>query len=389
MAETVQVYGYRVRQARTIRSSPIKPLAQLLGMSPSAWTALERSASTAMPVMRLRALAAKLRFPHDFFLTPPGGLPVHRGSLLLRAKKTIKIAEIDALTAFAEMVQELWQSLAEHATHPPLRIPIGLPAGTSPEEAARLTRSALDLREDEPIAHVMHTVERAGIPIAVAGVGMPDAKHDAFSVWAGDFHDEPLIVAKPVNSWERTRWSIAHELGHLVMHHGIIPDDAEEQANRFANEFLLPVSSLQKEWPSAATLSTLYSLKQRWHMSLASLIMHGRQNGLLDEARASGLFKQLSARRDPHTQVTWKVQEPGWSDLAPERPRLIAVMVERGLEEQPSARLLSSISGKWADDLMQEVLDGQRPAPAVSRAEGRRSQEVESVSNVIALRRRA
>ncbi|WP_405961901.1 ImmA/IrrE family metallo-endopeptidase [Streptomyces sp. NBC_00024] len=235
----------------------------------------------------------------------------------------------------------------------------------------------------------MHTVERAGIPIVVADVGMPDAKHDAFSVWAGDFHDEPLIVAKPVNSWERTRWSIAHELGHLVMHHGIIPSDAEEEANRFANEFLFPSGALENEWPSAATLSNLLPLKQRWHMSLSSLIMHGRHNGLLDEARATGLFKQLSARRDPHTQVTWKVQEPGWNYFSPERPRLIAVMVERGLEERPSARLLSSISGHWAEDLMQQVLNGQRPAPAVARAERHRVREVESLSNVIELRRRA
>ncbi|WP_443041826.1 ImmA/IrrE family metallo-endopeptidase [Streptomyces sp. B21-097] len=361
----------------------------MLGMSPSAWTALERAASTGMPVMRLRALAAKLRFPHDFFLTPPGGLPVHRGSLLLRAKKTIKIAEVDALTSFAEMVQELWQCLAEHATHPPLRIPIGLPAGTSPEDAARVTRSALDLPDGEPVPHVMHSVERAGIPIVVAGVGMPDAKHDAFSVWAGDFHDEPLIVARPVNSWERTRWSIAHELGHLVMHHGIIPNDAEGEANRYANEFLFPSRVLESEWPSAATLTNLLPLKQRWHMSLSSLIMHGRHNGLLDESRAAGLFKQLSARRDPHTQVTWKVQEPGWNYFSPERPRLIAVMVERGLEEQPSARLLSSISGHWAEDLMQEVLNGQRPAPAVARAERHRVREVDSLSNVVELRRRA
>ncbi|MFD8589227.1 ImmA/IrrE family metallo-endopeptidase [Streptomyces sp. NPDC059637] len=361
----------------------------MLGMSPSAWTALERSYATDMPIMRLRALAARLKFPQGFFLNPPSGLPVHRGSLLLRAKKTIKVSEVDALTTFAEMVQELWQALSEHATHPPLRIPAGVPAGTSPEEAARLTRKALDLPHGQPIPHVMHAVERAGVPIVVADIGMPDAKHDAFSVWAGDFHDEPLIVARPVNSWERTRWSVAHELGHLVMHHGVVPDCAEEEANRFANEFLFPSSELQAEWPSAATLNSLFPLKRRWCMSLSSLIMHGRHNGLLDESRTAGLFKQLSARRDPKTQVTWKVQEPGWNELAPERPRLIAVMVERGLEEPPSAHLLSSISGMWAEDLMQELVDGQRPAPRVVRVEGRRATGPEPVSNVIELRRRA
>ncbi|WP_380280470.1 ImmA/IrrE family metallo-endopeptidase [Kitasatospora purpeofusca] len=387
MADTVLVYGHRVRQARTIRSSPIKPLAEMLGLTPSAWTALERSASTRMPVLRVRALALRLRFPQEFFTSPPAGLPVHRGSLLLRAKKSIKIAEIDALTTFAEMVQELWQVLSQHATHPPLRLPKNLLAGTTPEDAAALTRLALDLEEGEPIPHVTHAVERAGVPIVVADIGMPDAKHDAFSVWTGDFHDEPLIVARPVNSWERTRWSIAHELGHLVMHHGALPEAAEDEANRFANAFLFPAAALEMEWPTTVTLATLMPLKRRWQMSLSSLIMHGRHNQLLDEARATGLFKQLSARRDPVTHVTWRVQEPAWDELEPERPRLLAVMTERGMDERPSAELFSALTGGWSKDLMQEVVDGQRPAPV--KAEAKRGLASEPVSNVVDFRRRA
>ncbi|MFJ8624269.1 ImmA/IrrE family metallo-endopeptidase [Kitasatospora sp. NPDC093550] len=387
MADTVPIYGHRVRQARTIRSSPIKPLAAMLDMTPSAWTALERSPSTVMTVSRMKTLAMRLRFPSEFFSTPPSGLPVHRGSLLLRAKKSIKVSEIEALSTFSEMIQELWQELTLHATHPPLRIPANLAKGVTPEDAAAIARRAFDLDDDEPIPHVIHAVERAGVPVIVANVGMPDARHDAFSVWVGDFHDEPLIVARPVNSWERTRWSIAHELGHLVLHHGVAPDEAEEEANRFANEFLFPSSALHNEWPSVATLNTLMPLKRRWQMSLSSLIMHGRQNDLIDPDRASGLFKQLSARRDPVSQVTWRVQEPGWDDQEPERPRLLAVMTERGLDTLPSAHLFSSISGHWPADLMQEIIDGQRSAPV--RPEVRRSLRSEPVNNVFEFRRRA
>ncbi|MFH9796306.1 ImmA/IrrE family metallo-endopeptidase [Streptomyces virginiae] len=386
MADTTTVYGHRVRQARTIRQSPIKPLAQTLGLAPSSWTALERSTTTQLPRLQLRVLATALRFPVEFFQSAPG-LPIHRGSLLLRAKKTIKVAEVEALTAFAEMAYELLAALGKHATQPPVRLPRVRP-DTTPEEAARLTRAVLDLPEDEPIAHVIHAAERGGIPVVVADVGMPDAKHDAFSVWVGEFQEQPMVVARPVNSWERTRWSVAHELGHLVLHRGLAEGDAEDEANRFANEFLLPSRLLALEWPEAVTLSTLMPLKQRWRMSLAALIMHGSANGLLERRRAEGLFKQLSARRDPNTGVTWKVQEPGWAEWQPERPRLLAVMAERGMEQAPSASLFSSLSGGWAPDLMEQVVVGQRPAPTVVRALARQARaDAAPADNVVAFRR--
>ncbi|WP_309056212.1 ImmA/IrrE family metallo-endopeptidase [Streptomyces sp.] len=384
MADTVSVYGHRVRQARTIRHSPIKPLAGLLGMSPSAWSNLERSARYDMPRLRLRALAQALKFPEEFFTKEPGQA-IHRGSLLFRSKKSIKMAEVDALTAFAEMSYELLESLSEYATHPPLRIPPKIKCGTSPEEAARATRASLDLPEEDPIPHVIHAVERAGIPVLVADIELPDARHDAYSVWGGDFHEQPLIVARPVNSWERVRWSVAHELGHLVMHRGTTGEVDEEEANRFANEFLYPASALRQEWPEAPTLTSLMPLKQRWQISLAALIKHGQNNHLIEDYRVSGLFKQLSARRDPSTGVTWRIQEPGWADQQPERPRLIAAMTERGMDRSPSGELFSSLTG-WAADLMETIVTGQRSAPVVEQIKAKQSKD-SLPGNVIALRR--
>ena len=215
---------------------------------------------------------------------------------------------------------------------------------------------------------------------------MPDARHDAFSVWVGDFHEQPLIVGRPVNSWERTRWSIAHEAGHLVLHRGGVGEVDEDEANRFANEFLLPSEMLREEWPEAVTLSSLMPLKQRWQMSLAALIVHGKQQGLIDEDRASGLFKQLSARRDAVSGVTWRVQEPGWSNQEPERPRLLAVMAERGLDRPASAELFSTLTGGWAVDLMEQIVSGQRSAPAVIQEQARSAVSA-LPSNVVALRR--
>ncbi|MGW3448358.1 ImmA/IrrE family metallo-endopeptidase [Streptomyces sp. NPDC001076] len=353
-------------------------------MSPSAWSALERAPQYSMPRLRLRALAQHLRFPEEFFRKEPIQ-PIHRGSLLFRSKKSIRMAEVDALAAFAEMSYELLAALSEYATQPPLRIPPKIRSGTSPEEAARITRAALDLPENEPIRHVIHAVERAGVPVIVADIKMPDARHDAFSVWGGEFQEQPLIVAQPVNSWERIRWSVAHELGHLILHRGTAGEVNEDEANRFANEFLYPSEMLRLEWPEGPTLTSLMPLKQRWQISLAALVKHGQNNKLIEDYRVSGLFKQLSARKDPNTGVTWRIQEPGWSDQQPERPRLISVMTERGIEKAPSAELFSSLTG-WAVDLFEEIMAGQRLAPAVEQVRAKQARD-SLPGNVIALRR--
>ncbi|WP_187283458.1 ImmA/IrrE family metallo-endopeptidase [Streptomyces sp. t39] len=334
--------------------------------------------------MRLRALAQHLRFREEFFTKEPSQA-IHRGSLLFRSKKSIRMAEVDALTSFAEMSYELLENLSAYATRPPLRIPAKVKSDITPENAARETRAALDLPEGDPIPHVIHAVERAGIPVLMADIQLPDAKHDAYSVWGGDFHEQPLIVARPVNSWERVRWSVAHELGHLVLHRGTPGDVNEEEANRFANEFLYPSSALLLEWPEGPTLTSLMPLKRRWQVSLAALIKHAQNNELIEDYRVTGLFKQLSARRDPNTGVTWRIQEPGWSDQQPERPRLISAMAERGLERTPSAELFSSLTG-WAVDLMESIVEGQRSAPAVEQMRAKQSND-SLPGNVVALRR--
>src|SRR5258708_28539674 len=98
MADSITVYGHRIRQARTIRGSAIKPLATMLEIAPSAWTALERSTVSQMPAMQLRMLAVALRVPPEFFRHPPGP-PPHRGSLPFPAKQTGRVSGRDPPTS--------------------------------------------------------------------------------------------------------------------------------------------------------------------------------------------------------------------------------------------------------------------------------------------------
>ncbi|MDH0144715.1 ImmA/IrrE family metallo-endopeptidase [Aquipseudomonas alcaligenes] len=122
--------------------------------------------------------------------------------------------------------------------------------------------------------------------------------------------------------------TLAHELGHLVLHKGIERatdpvryKQMEDQAHRFAGAFLLPAETFAAEVKLPATLDSLQLLKQRWGVSVAAIVMRLHALGMIDQDEKSLLFKRRSAR--------WGVKsEPGDDARSPEQPRLLKRTIE-------------------------------------------------------------
>src|SRR4051794_37377568 len=89
---------------------------------------------------------------------------------------------------------------------------------------------------------------------------IPDVKcREAFSVW---FKDYPVLAPSAGRSGDRGRMSIAHELGHLVLHAGKSRFEVDDtEADDFAAEFLMPEAMLQ-EIKTPVTISSLASLNR-------------------------------------------------------------------------------------------------------------------------------
>ncbi|WP_343954718.1 ImmA/IrrE family metallo-endopeptidase, partial [Tsukamurella spumae] len=182
----------------------------------------------------------------------------------------------------------------------------------------------------------------------------------------GEFKARPLIVVRQSTSWERTRWTLAHELGHLSLHwSGDVTEDKEEQASRFASELLAPLAQIRKEVSPTPSLMSLVPVKQKWGISIGALLRHLHTGGMLDDDRFRSLQKQLYQRVNPDTGRTWGRTEPGWDDRAVERPRLLSKWVELGFAV-PSAQLLSTYDLIFPGDILGDFLVGQRPAPSTS-----------------------
>jgi len=77
--------------------------------------------------------------------------------------------------------------------------------------------------------------------------------------------DQPTIGFNPSMAWVRRRFTIAHEIGHLLLGHTCtdpdLDNDPEAEANQFAAELLMPLAILKIDYkakPSPDYLAQKY-----------------------------------------------------------------------------------------------------------------------------------
>jgi len=348
------VYGRRIRQARRLRRFSVSFVAERIGMRQPRLSELERSYTADVPEETLRRLTRALDFPFRFFSVEPQEA-FHFGSLLFRARSTLTDTDADHLGEYAHAAGEIFQQLSRYASSPPVRLP-DLPNGIKAEEAASIVRQQFSIKAEEPIDNLVRKAERAGIIVIILDF---DARlHDrldAFSCWVGDYTDRPVVVMRSGAPWDRLRWSMAHELGHAVIHRRQREGDIEAAANEFANELLIPKAALRREWPSAPTIMSLLPLKEKWGISLQALMEHGFRAGLLEDARRMSLYKQLSNRKWPD-RTRWREREPGFNYRDTELPRMLGKMIEVGFGSNASLDLISDNTGYWPRLLLQQLV---------------------------------
>jgi Zn-dependent peptidase ImmA (M78 family)/transcriptional regulator with XRE-family HTH domain len=184
----------------------------------------------------------------------------------------------------------------------------------SPEKIARIVRAQWHL-PDGPIFSVTKVVEQAG------GVVMEfdfETRHiDGFS--RRDMSAAPMFFMNRALPPDRWRWTLAHELGHTVMHTD--PNEAmEEQADRFASEFLAPASEIKAQlWD--LSFAKLAGLKRYWKISMQALLLRARHLNIISDRKLRHMFMQLS-------KAGYRLREPSELDPPGEPPELLVDVME-------------------------------------------------------------
>ena len=105
----------------------------------------------------------------------------------------------------------------------------------------------------------------------------------------------PVVVFSSGKSIERQRFTLAHELGHMVMD---IPEGALEEriCDRFASAFLVPEQELVREVGLRRldfSFVELVEIKKIFGVSAAALVVRMRDLGIIGEATATRIFRGI------------------------------------------------------------------------------------------------
>lgn len=186
-----------------------------------------------------------------------------------------------------------------------------------PAEIARMVRAAWRVPSG-PIGNLTRLLEAGGIVVVQRALGT--AAQDAVSTWPVDIDQPPVIVVNTGLPPDRYRYTLAHELGHMIMH--ILPSDTqEEEADTFASELLAPAEEIAPELAGLRTrdFPRLLALKTRWGMSMAALIRRAKDVEAISERQYREFWVQLS-------QLGWRTREPG--DVPAETPQTLRRVIE-------------------------------------------------------------
>lgn len=267
----------------------------------------------------IQKLADVLNFPIAFFHLDDGlaGLPlsVHpmnrrKASVGVRALRqmhselNVRLIHLRRLLRAAEMAPEL--PLPE----------IDVDEGGGPHEIARTLRRAWSIPEG-PIDNLTDYCERAGILVIWASLGKGV---DGVTMKVRDL--PPCIFLDNSSPPDRMRASLAHELGHVIMHK-IPTDSIEDEANAFASEFMVPDKQFRRQFARRGqiTLEWLARQKAYWKMSMGFLLYQVGARDMVTRHQTEYAWKKMSS-------LGWRTREPHETDFPYEEPSVFPAIVK-------------------------------------------------------------
>ncbi|MBV9735664.1 MAG: XRE family transcriptional regulator [Acidisphaera sp.] len=172
-----------------------------------------------------------------------------------------------------------------------------------------------------PVHDLTKTAEDAGVVIVPFDFGTPLI--DGFCQHA---HDglPPLVFLNTGQPKDRWRFSLAHEIGHLVMHTTPNPEQ-ERQANQFAASLLMPAQEFSPD-VDPPSIPRFIELKAYWGVAIQALFYRAWQIGKISDRQFRYFLAEISRRG-------WRKGEPVDLSHLKEEPTTLRWVVEAHLNE--------------------------------------------------------
>ncbi|MDD2542272.1 MAG: ImmA/IrrE family metallo-endopeptidase [Desulfuromonadaceae bacterium] len=269
-------------------------------------------------------ISASLQYPGSFFyerfaIYPPS-FNHHRKQKALPQKELSKINA--KINIYRNHVQKFLSSV---------EIDVNIPfydvdEFNGPDEVAKQVKTVLSLPSG-PIDNITSALEDSGVLIFKVDFGT--RKIDGLSVVTDV--DIPIIFVNELLPGDRLRFTLAHELGHIVMHHNSIPGpEMESEANAFASEFLMPKNDIEY-YLHQLDLEKLAFLKRKWKVAMSALAVRANRLAAISENQYRYLMVKMSERG-------YRLKEPAEIDVPVEEASLLKELVNFFLTELAYSR---------------------------------------------------
>lgn len=299
--------------ARDVKELTQEDLAQASGISQALISKaehglLEPSAEA------LEKIASAVDLPLSFFFQQDRRIGLPHFHARRRAKVPAKsLARIEAIINIRRQhVAKLLRSYEFSISKPIPQIDLDEQGLTPDRVAARLREYWLIPRG--PVASVTEIIEEAGGIVIHSRFGTDLL--DGLSIRSDGL--PPMFFMNRDLAGDRFKFSLARELGHIVMHS--IPDDDEKmehQAYRFAAAFLMPAEDI-RPYLADAKITNLARVKAYWNVPIKNLIERAYSLKLMTDHQYRNITAQYNR--------TCKEVEP--IDIPLEAPSSLKTMVQ-------------------------------------------------------------
>lgn len=160
------------------------------------------------------------------------------------------------------------------------------------EKAANDFRNYIKISNKQPISDLINILENLGI--IIIQIKNPDNRFDDFDGLSEIVNNIPVIVLLDgIKDGARQRFTIAHELGHLVLNINNDKLDEEKICNRFASALLMPKEAIINEFGYSRGNINFFELtafKNEFKVSYAAIVYRLKDLNIISEY----LYKKLS-----------------------------------------------------------------------------------------------
>jgi Zn-dependent peptidase ImmA (M78 family)/transcriptional regulator with XRE-family HTH domain len=291
----------RLEVVRKARGFSQAGLATLAFLSQTAVSLAESNGSSDAELVR--DLAEALAVPAEMLALPVQPDVLVQGCVFRRSRASLPIKVANQVRALLVMIDTHVRNLDRFL--PPLSTEFERAgtAGQLPIPAARRAAAVLRLHDGVDF-DLVAALERAGFVVVERALG---SRHiDAATLWSEG--GRPIILLNADSPKDRRRFTLAHEVAHLLMHES--PSEADEgDADRFAAELLMPVNRIRPDLGSMS-LASIERLRVKWRVPSDALIRRARDLGAISSTDYRTLNIDLSRSGLKRSEARFAGEQP-------------------------------------------------------------------------------